>query len=198
MSLLQLSRLTPDDLLLRKDVESVGVYGSCGRVEALRLEGLSILEPHVLAVVVVDIDVERRLEDRLTGNDAPLALSLLGLGDPLFARQDRAVFGERCDGVRDDGVDLTDVAFLLLETCSRDPDLGRGWYYATGFVEDLSGLVGSLEACEREPELDRVGDDLDGAREQDSGVFRVLLQLDRLLPQLDRRRDVLECCTEDK
>lgn len=39
-----------------------------------------------------------------------------------------------------------------------------------------------------------MGNDLDGAGEEDPGVFWVLLELDRLLPQLDRSGDVLERC----
>lgn len=195
MRLLELGRFPPDGLLLREYVESVGVDSPRGRIETLGLHRLGILEPDVLAVVVVNVNVQGRLEDRLARDDASLALGLLCLADPLLAREDGAVLGELRNGVGDDGVDLVVVALLFLQSPGGDPDLVRGWDRAPCLVENLPRAVGGLEPGEREPELLRVRDDLDRAREEDAGVFWVVLELDRLLPELDRGRNVLERCT---
>lgn len=194
MLLLEVGRLAPERLLLRVHVERVGVDGPRRRDVALARHRLGVVEPDGLPVLLVDVEVDARLDDGLRRHRAALALCALGLGEPLLARELGAVLLERRHAVGNDGVDLADVALLLLEAPGGDPDLVRRRDRLARLVEDLARAVGRLEAREREPQLLRVRDDLDGAREEDPCVLGVVLELDRLLPQLDRRRDVLEGC----
>lgn len=138
--------------------------------------------------------MDRRLDDRLRRDGTALLFRPLRLGEPLLSREFGTVLLERGDTVGDDGVDLSNVALLLLQTTGGDPDLVRSRDCLARLVEDLTGAIRSLETCECQPELLRVRNDLDCAREQYSRIFRVLLELDRLFPQLDRSRNVLEGC----
>ena len=194
MLLLEIGRLAPQRLLLRVDVERVRVDGPRRRNVALGRHRLCVVEPHGLSVLLVDVEVDARLDDRLGRHRAALALCPLRLRKPLLARQLRAVLLERRDTIRNDRVHLGHVPLLLLQPARGDPDLVRRRDRLARLVEDLARTVGRLEAREREPQLLRVRDDLDGAREEDARVFGVVLELDRLLPQLDRGRNVLEGC----
>ena len=77
---------------------------------------------------------------------------------------------------------LGGVRLLLEETASSYPDLVTGRDGFTGLVEDSLGFVRSLEACECKPELDRLWNDLNSARQQDAGILRGRFEVDGFLP----------------
>lgn len=83
--LLEVGSLPPDRLLLREDVECVRVDRPGGRNHALVGHRLGVVHPDGLSVLLVDVEVNRRLDDRLRGDGTALLLSALGLGEPLFA-----------------------------------------------------------------------------------------------------------------
>lgn len=195
--LLQLCCPPPDGLLLGEDIESVGIDCPRGADEALRLHRLSILHPNVLPILLLDVEVQGSLDDGLTGDHTALRLALLRLLKPLLPRQLGSVLLECGDSIGDDGVDLTVVTLLLLQSTGGDPDLVRSGYRLASLVEDLTSAVGGFETSEGEPEFLRVRDDLDGASEKDASIFRVVLELDRLLPKLDGGGDVFESCERD-
>lgn len=194
MLLLEVCRLAPERLFLRVDVQRIGIDGPRRSDHALVRHRLGIVHPDRLPVLLVEVEMNRRLDDRLRRDGTALLFRPLRLGEPLLSREFGTVLLERGDTVGDDGVDLSNVALLLLQTTGGDPDLVRSRDCLARLVEDLTGAIRSLESCERQPELLRVRNDLDCAREQYSRIFRVLLELDRLFPQLDRSRNVLEGC----
>jgi len=67
-----------------------------------------------------------------------------------------------------------------------------GWNRFTSFVEYLSGTIWSFETSESEPKFLSVRDDLDCSCEEDSSIFGILFELDRLFPELDRGRNIFE------
>lgn len=185
MLLLKVGRLAPDRLLLREDLERVRVDGARCRKQAFLGHRVGVVEPDDLAVLLVDVEVDRRLDDRLRRDRAALLLCALGFGEPLVARELGAVLLERRDTIRDDSIDLRNVALLLLQAAGGDPDFVRCRNRLARLVEHLSCAIGRLEAREGEPQLLRMRDDLDGACEEDARVFGVVLELDSLLPELD-------------
>lgn len=195
MRLFHVGRLAPDGLFLREHIQGVGVNGASARDHVLALHRLGIVHPSVLPVLFFNVQMQSGLDDGLCSDGTALSFASLGLGQPLLARELGAVLLERCDTVRNDGVDLSRVAFLLLQSTGGDPNLVRSRDRLASLIEDLACAVRRLKTCQRQPQLLRVRNDLDRTSQQDSSVFGVVLELDAFFPKLDRRRNVLEGCT---
>lgn len=194
MLLLQLGRLPPQRLLLREDLERVGVNAPRRRDLPLPRHRLGVVHPDRLPILLLHIQMHRRLDNSLSRNRTPLTLRLLRLRQPLFPTQLGPILLQRRTPIRNDRIDLFRVPFLLLQPSRCDPDLVRRRDRFASFVEDLTGSIGGFETREGEPEFLRVGDDFDGAGEEDAGVLGVVFELDGLFPEFDGGGDVLERC----
>mmetsp|Transcript_32016 Transcript_32016/g.77680 ORF Transcript_32016/g.77680 Transcript_32016/m.77680 type:complete len:288 (+) Transcript_32016:600-1463(+) len=191
MRLLVLRRAHPHRLLRGEDHQRLREHRARALGAAARDEGVGVLHPDSLAVLVLHVQPDRLPDDRLRRARRVGLLRRLRLEQPLLALEVDLVERERLDRLLDDPVDQVEVAVGLLQLGGGDPDLRLGGDGLARLVEHLARVLVRLEAREGEPHVDGVRDALHrAAKHQPRVLWR--LQIDGGLPQLDGVGDHLE------
>ena len=207
--LFQIGSLPPQFLPLGEDAQSIGQDRTSSPNLSPPLRSLGVSHPSIIPILLFHFHRDRRLYDRLARPRRAVLFALFRLFEPLIASEEDTVFTELADTGFDRlvdtfeffgalGVGLFGVAGLLFdESTGGDPDFVAGRNGFPRFVENGLGLVRRLQPRERQPQLDREGDDFDCTGEEDPCVCDARLEVDRLLPQSHGCRDMFEGLSEN-
>jgi hypothetical protein len=174
MSLLELSSRPPDLPFVWEDVDEVRSNRPTRLEMTSRAGALRIVHPSLHPLVLLDVNMQRRLLQP----SLPIHHDLL--------------IPQLAHSRRHDALDLCRVAGLLGESSGGDPDLVRGRDGLSGFVENLLGGLGGFESGEGEPEVDGGRNEFDSSSEEDSSVGWVGFEVDGLFPEGDGVWDSFE------
>jgi hypothetical protein len=192
MSLLELSSRPPDLPFVWEDVDEVRSNRPTRLEMTSRAGALRIVHPSLHPLVLLDVNMQRRLDDRPTRHRTSLAFTPLRLLQPSLPIHHDLLIPQLAHSRRHDALDLCRVAGLLGESSGGDPDLVRGRDGLSGFVENLLGGLGGFESGEGEPEVDGGRNEFDSSSEEDSSVGWVGFEVDGLFPEGDGVWDSFE------
>ena len=193
MLLLEIRRCPPYSLLRRKDLDDIRIDSPRALYKVALRCRLGIVQPCIQTIFLLDVEMERRLEDRLRRDRRSLGLATLGLFHPLLSRHDDLMLCQICDSISNKLVDNCCLTVLLPKSSTRYPDLVTGRNHLVRLVEHFLGFDGRLQSREGQPQLDRLRYDFDRTLQQDTSIFGIIFEIYHLFPELDRIWNVFQC-----
>ena len=187
---------SPYSLFRGKDLNGVGVDPSSALDETTSGRAFRVVEPDGLPIFLFDVEMQGGLEDGLCRRRAALGLALFRFLQPLLSRHDDVVFRQALDGQGDQLVDSLLASILFSQTPSSDPDLVTRRNHLVSPVQDFLCVFRGFQSGQRQPQFDRLWDDLDRSAEQDPGIIGIVLEVDDFLPELDRVGNIFEGCND--